>query len=383
MTGGTAAPTFDPGFTTPALTAALSPGALITAMCRFEEALATASARAGVVPDEVAATVVDRCRRGVADAHEVLRDGWERGTPVVALLERLRADLDDRAAGALHGGATSQDVLDTATMLLLRDGLGIIGDDLRDVARPLAALAQRHRDDPTDGWTLGQRATATTVGHRCARWLAPLVTLLGRLPLVTASLPVQLGGPTGTLAALGDAAEDVVAGVAATLGLVVPPITWHTDRTPVRDVVGWLTDAAVAAETIASDLVVLAGRGEASMRAGVSSAMPDKRNPIDAVRAVAAARACVGAAATVLHAPPHELERAAGSWQAEWWAVPMTTHTAGAAVAALRRAVASLTLHPATADPDAGPSGPAAGRAVDRVTSSLRQLLDEESTGRT
>lgn len=357
-------PTVDSGFSTARLTEAFAAEARVAAMCRFESGLARASASAGVVPSETADRIVKACDAGVDDAEAVLAEGWQDGTPVLPLLTRLRAGLDAEAARWLHHGATTQDVIDTAMMLQARAGLDALRADLVAVARDLRAAAVTHRDTPAAAWTFLQPAVPTTMGRRVAGWLAPVVTHLRELRETGAALPVQLGGPSGTLDALGHDALAVVEALAEDLGLVAPDLPWHTDRTVVASLVGTLERTARTLATIGTDLALLAHDGIARMRAGDSSSMPGKRNPIDAVRAVAAAEACAGAASVVTRGRPHELERGIGGWHAEWWAVPLVFQTAGAAAEAIRDAVGSLEVVV-----DGGTEGPtpATGVFVDRV----------------
>jgi 3-carboxy-cis,cis-muconate cycloisomerase len=192
---------------------------------------------------------------------------------------------------------------------------------------------------------------------------------------------VQLGGPAGDLAAYGGAAPRVVEAFAGRLALRVPDLPWHTDRTPITAVVAAVAGTARTAATIAEDLALLAQAevGEVRMRPGGSSSMAGKRNPIDAVRALAAADACAGLAATVTGARPHELERAAGAWHTEWFAVPLVMQTAGAAVAAVGEAVAGAELDQARAAANLGAAGPpdttAAQMLIQRVLAESEQVL--------
>lgn len=367
----TSLPIVDPGFSTDAMAAVFSPAARVAAMCRVEAALARASASAGVVPADVADRIGVVCADGVDDAAAVMAEGWEIGTPVLPLLDRLRARLDDEAVSWLHHGATTQDVVDTAAMLQAREALACLRRDLVGLAGDLREVVDRYRTTPAEAWTFLQPAVPTTVGRRAAGWLAPVVTHLADLRVQAEALPVQLGGPTGTLDALGDPATAVVAALADDLGLAVPPLPWHTDRTVVARLVAGLQQVARTAATIGSDLALLAHDGAVRMRAGGSSSMPDKRNPIDATRAVAAAEACHGVAAVVTAGRPHELERGVGGWHAEWFAVPLVFHTTGAAVEAVGRAMATLEV---VTDGGAPATTPANEAGIDRVL----RACDEE-----
>lgn len=365
-------PTVDPGFSTEAMTRVWSPAARVAAMCRVETGLARAGERVGVVPAGTADRIAVACERGVEDPAGLLADGWEAGTPVLPLLSLLRDRLDDDAAAWLHHGATTQDVVDTATMLQARDGLQLLRGSLAALGADLRGLAVEHRDTPTPAWTFLQPAVPTTVGRRVAGWLAPVAAHHRDLRHLDDDLPVQLGGPTGTLADLGDDALAVVDELARELGLASPRLPWHADRTIVDRLVGALARVARTVATIGTDLALLAHREQVHMRAGGSSSMPGKRNPVDATRAVAAARAALGVATVVTAGPAHELERGVGGWHAEWFAVPVTFQTVAAALDAAGRAVDTLEV---VAPGEGEGATPAAAAFVDRAVADADQEL--------
>ena len=368
-------PVLDPGFATDSSVRLLSPAARVAAMCRFEAALVRASAVAGVVPDDAAAAIAAACERGVADPDAVLAEGWEAGTPVIPLLDRLRADLHGPAAEWLHHGATTQDVVDTAQLLLARDVIGTVRQDLVSIAATLREIAVAHRGTATTAWTLLQPAVPTTIGRRTVSWLDPMVNHLRALRELPSTFPVQLGGPTGTLAEFGDTATAVVADVADELDLTVPRLPWHTDRSPVRQLTTVVADVAATCSKVGTDLALLSHQGRVRMRAGRSSSMAAKRNPIDAVRAIAAADACAATACLVLRSRPQELERGIGGWHTEWFGLPLVLHTCAAAVEGLRQAVTSLEFVEDTESVEGGPTF-ATDTAVSRVlTACDRELL--------
>lgn len=362
--------TLDPGFTTAAMAAEFSPAARVRAMCRFESALAAAHAAHGLIAEAAADRIAEACATDVDDPDAVLAEGWEAGTPVLPLLDRLRAELPEDARDALHHGATTQDVVDSATMLQARHALELLHDGLVELGDHLAGVADEHRDTPASAWTFLQPAVPVTLGLRAATWLSPLVDHARELRERRHDLPLQLGGPTGTLADLGDAAPRVVDDVAHRLGLFVPRLPWHTDRTPVTVLAGLLGRIARTMATVGQDLALLAHHGVVTMRAGRSSSMPGKRNPIDAVRAIAAADACAGTVGIVTGGRPHELERAVGGWHAEWFAVPLAFQTCAAAVEAAGRAVAGAAWHPEP-DVEAGAT-PSSEASVARVLEDWR-----------
>ncbi|MGH8927472.1 MAG: lyase family protein [Acidimicrobiia bacterium] len=337
-------PTFDPGFTTPEMSAVFSARRRVEAMIEFEVALAAATAEAGLVPPEAAAEIAQACKSLTLDPATIAASTWETGTPLSPLLEAIRAALPEQSAGWVHHGATTQDAVDTALMLQLKEGCAVLERDLTAVAGRLAELAEAHRSHPMMGRTFLQDAVPTTFGMRAAQWLEPVIREVIELRRVAASLPVQLGGPVGNLAPFGPTGPEVAAVLARKLGLVAPVIPWHTDRSYVRAPVRAAEQIAITMGKIGSDLALLAQSdlAEVTMRAGGSSSMAHKRNPIDAVRAVAAASACTTAAAAVGVSTGHELDRGLGSWHLEWWAVPLAIQAGAASVAAVGDCLTSL-----------------------------------------
>src|SRR5262249_28278113 len=155
--------------------------------------------------------------------------------------------------------------------------------------------------------------------------LVPVLDLLDQTTAAAAGLPVQLGGPVGDGSPFGKAATTVVHAFAQELSLSAPASAWHSDRRPVLSAAALVDQIARHAATIAAALVVLSQSeiGEVRLPAGRSSSMPHKANAISAVHALAAARCCHGVMTILTAAHPHELERAAGSWHAEWFALPL------------------------------------------------------------
>jgi 3-carboxy-cis,cis-muconate cycloisomerase len=253
----------------------------------------------------------------------------------------LTAAVDGPAAGHVHRGATSQDVLDTAAMLVARRGLDALVADLSAAADAAAALAARHRATPMAGRTLLQQALPITFGLEAAGWLAGLDDSIDRLHAVRGRLAVQLGGAAGTLASLGDAGPDVLAHLAEELDLAAPIIPWHTVRTRVAELAGALGEAAGAVGKPARDLALLAQTEigevrEGGPRGGGSSTMPHKRNPVASVCAAACAARAPGLVATLLASMVQEHQRAAGAWHAEWRPLSELFEAVGAAAAWLR-----------------------------------------------
>jgi 3-carboxy-cis,cis-muconate cycloisomerase len=199
--------TFAPIFVPAALRAAVSDGAWLTAMLDVEWALAEAEADAGIVPPAAAAAITGECRAELYDIAELCEQGRAAGTPVEPLVRALRERLGDDAR-YVHLGATSQDVLDTASMLVARGALVLIDAELEGLARVCARLAETHRSTPLAARTLLQQAVPTTFGAKAAGWLVAVVE--ARTGLRAVRLPAQLGGAAGTHAALGDQATHVL-----------------------------------------------------------------------------------------------------------------------------------------------------------------------------
>ncbi len=322
---GAASGLFDGIFTTEAVAAAVSDQAWLQAMLDVEAALAAAQARAGLVPDEAASAIAERCRAGDFDVRAIGRAAAGAGNPVVPLVEELTAAVPAGAAGYVHQGATSQDVLDTAAMLVTHRALGPILDDLAVVARCCAGLAERHRGTVIVGRTLLQHALPTTFGLKAAGWLSGVDESRERLATVREQrLAVQFGGAAGTLASLGDSGIAVAADLAGELGLAEPVLPWHTVRVRLGELAGALGTVAGALGKIARDVTLLAQTdvGEAAEPPapgrGTSSTMPHKRNPVGSIVASACTQRVPGLVATLFGAMSHEHERAAGSWHAEW-----------------------------------------------------------------
>ncbi|MER7015472.1 3-carboxy-cis,cis-muconate cycloisomerase [Saccharopolyspora sp. NPDC000359] len=337
-------------FSTPAAAERTSAGAWLQAMLDFESALAAAQAAAGVVPRAAAEEIARCCRAELFDVDSIAERAVSSATPVIPLVRDLSAVLGEDAKPHVHRGATSQDVIDTAAMLVARDVLGLIIGDLRAAADECARLAEQHRGTIMIARSLLQQALPTTFGNRCATWLVSLdeaVTALERMR--RERLAVQFGGAAGTLAALGSDGVRVLGLLAAELELAEPVAPWHTDRTRVAELAGALGTAAGALGKIALDVELHAQTevGELTEgEAGGSSAMPHKQNPVSAVLVTAATKRVPGLVATLLAAMPQEHERAAGTWQSEWEPLTELLRLVAAASARTRRLLAGLRTRP-------------------------------------
>lgn len=345
---------FDPMFGSSTAGALLSDRAWVEAMLEVESALARAAASAGVIDrahcEAVEAAVVELKRPGGVDIADLGRAAAGGGNPVIPLVQLLRTQVGSHGAptDAVHPGATSQDVLDTALMLLIRRACGVLLEELQELACRVAALAATHRETPMVARTLGQQALPSTFGLLAAGWMSGLDAAADRLRSALAGLPVQFGGAAGTLAALHPRGLEVADALARELGLAAQGLPWHTNRMPVAEVATAVGMVAGAVSKPATDIVILASTEIAELSegaAGGSSAMPHKRNPIAAVTARAAARRCPGLVSTVLSTMDHELSRAAGPWHAEWETLSELMRCSAGAVHQLSTSIGGLQVH--------------------------------------
>ncbi|RJS91097.1 lyase family protein [Salinisphaera sp. Q1T1-3] len=297
---------------------------LVAAMCRFESALAAVQERRGVLAPGAAPAITDALRPEAFDLDALARETPDGGNVAVAFVKHAKALLPAEWQASLHVGATSQDVLDSALMLVIRPRLGA---SLAHLDTALAAGGRQmtaHRGTPMPGRTLTQQALPITAGAKIAQWMHGLLAAGLRLRAVhDAGLFVQFGGPVGAHHGL-DNGLDQMGALAAELALACPLLPWHTDRQPVLAIGDALGSVAVAAEKIATDVAWMAqtevaeAREPAATGSGGSSSMPHKANPVGSTRIRAAARQVHAAVATLHGAGAQPHERAFGEWHAEW-----------------------------------------------------------------
>jgi 3-carboxy-cis,cis-muconate cycloisomerase len=320
--------------------------AWLQAMLDAEAGLARALERAGLTPAGSGQAVTAAAQAKNFDPNELGGFAALTGNPVPGLARALARLVPPAVAGAVHRGATSQDILDTAAMLLAKRAIAVIEADLARAAGTAADLADAHRTSIMIGRTLLQQAVPVTFGLIAAGWLTSLDEARDGLAAVASQrLAVQFGGAAGTLASLGEAGPQVALLLAEELGLALPVLPWHTDRLRIIDLGAALARVAAALGKIARDVTLLAqsevgevsegsgagapeARGTdsqpaAAPRRGGSSAMPHKHNPVAAIAILGCTRQVPGLLATLAAAAEQELQRAAGAWHAEW--EPLTT----------------------------------------------------------
>lgn len=327
---------------------------VLQAMLDFEVGLARAQAKVGIVPRAAADAIASVAKPETFDPAQLAKDGLRAGAlpiPFVkALTERVRAN-DPAAAGFVHWGATSQDVADTALVLLLKRAKPILESDLRRLERSLRRLAETHANTPMLGRTLLQAAPPITFGLKAAGWFGSIRRSRARLSAAFGdALLLQLGGATGTLASLGDHGFAVGAELAKELELGFPDAPWHTHRDRLAALLcacGVLTGAL---GKMARDITLLMQNevGEAAEPSGPgrggSSTMPQKRNPSGCIVTLAAANRVPGLVASFLSGMVQEHERAAGGWQAEWPTVTAVIQANGVAAASMAEVAEGLSV---------------------------------------
>jgi 3-carboxy-cis,cis-muconate cycloisomerase len=337
---------------------ATSARAWLQAMLDFEAGLARVHARAGMITDTQSDAIAAACHADRFDIAEIAALAAGIGNPAGPIVDALRL------RGPAHEGATSQDVLDTATMLVAKRALVPLLADLGGAADAAAALAHTHRDTLMAGRTLLQQAEPITFGLKAAGWMRGLDRAASRLRAFRPA--VQLGGAAGT----GD--PRMRSALAAELDLHDPLLTWHTERTAIGELASSLAIAAGAAGKVARDITLLAQTEVQEVReevSGGSTAMSHKQNPVAAIAALACAKQAPGLASTLLASMIQEHERAAGAWHAEWKPLADLLTLTGSAAAWLRTSLEGLQVDPErmranlTRPGDAG----AAGELVDRA----------------
>ncbi|MEJ2165424.1 MAG: 3-carboxy-cis,cis-muconate cycloisomerase [Desulfobacterales bacterium] len=316
---------FGPLFTDPEVAALFDDDAFLRAMLDVEGALARVEARLGVIPSPAGERISKIAESIAVDPQQIGQAMLRDGVPVLALVKALRKAVGQEAAPYVHWGATTQDIVDTATVLQIRFALQIIENRFATLIEDLAELVERHRATVMAGRTHGQQALPVSFGLKAAGWLAPLLRhrnrLVGRR---SGLLQLQFGGAAGTLAALGGSGLAVMKGLAQELDLNLPLMPWHNQRDSIAEFAGWLSMLTGSLAKMAQDIILLAQNevGEVAESGepdrGGSSSMPQKHNPIVSELVIAAARTNASLLPAMHHAMIQEHERATHGWQVEW-----------------------------------------------------------------
>ncbi|MBI1203955.1 MAG: 3-carboxy-cis,cis-muconate cycloisomerase [Rhodopseudomonas sp.] len=319
---------FRDAFGTAPMRAVFSDVALVQRYVEVEVALAKAEGRCGVIPQEAADVIAARADVASLDFDKLREETDLVGYPILPVVHQLVKQCGE-AGRYVHWGATTQDIMDCAVALQIRDGLRIIEDDITRLRGILAALAQKHRDTAMAGRTHLQQALPVTFGYKVAIWLAMFDRHAERLEELKPRVLVgQFAGAAGTLASLGDKGFAVQEALCEELGLGVPVSTWHVARDGFAEAINFLALVTGTLGKIALDIMIMASTEFAEVYEpfvkgrGASSTMPQKRNPISSELMLAASKAVRQHAGLMLDAMVQDFERATGPWHAEWVAIP-------------------------------------------------------------
>ncbi|KAL5359688.1 L-Aspartase-like protein [Aspergillus floccosus] len=319
-----------------------------------EAALARAQSHCNVIPPKIGAMVTQKALHSKLDLDRLRRETEIVGYPILPLVRQLSAMCGEEAGRYVHWGATTQDIMDLASVLQMKDGLVIVERLLRDIIATLRELSAKYRDTPMAGRTHLQHALPVTFGYKCAVWLSGFQRHLERLEqLKSRALLVQFGGAAGSLASLGEGDDGlrVRRALAEELGLADPPITWHVARDGVAEIANFLALMGGSMGKLALDIIVMSSNelGEVSEpfvpHRGASSTMPQKRNPISSEVILAASKVLRSNAGLVLDGMVADFERASGPWHLEWVAVPESFVIAVGALSQTHFALSGLCVH--------------------------------------
>jgi 3-carboxy-cis,cis-muconate cycloisomerase len=336
-------------FSSEAMRAALSDESRVGKYLEIEAALSTVQGRLGVIPADAAAEIAANCALDKIDMAKLRLQTERAGSPIIGLVQQISALCKDGLGEYVHWGATTQDLMDTATILQVRDALGLIEADLEAISSSLAQLARRHRDTPMVGRSYLQHAVPITFGLKMAEVLAAVERHRQRLTELRPRVLVgQFAGAAGTLASVAERGLDVQAALMQALGLGQPDIAWHTQRDRIAEVGCFLGLVTGTLAKLATDvkLMMQTEIGEVSEPAapgrGSSSTMPQKKNPVASVYILACASVVRQHVAALLEAMTSDHERAAGAWQIEWISLPDALLLASGALAHARSLTAGL-----------------------------------------
>jgi 3-carboxy-cis,cis-muconate cycloisomerase len=332
----------------------------LAAMLTAEAGLAAAQATLGVIPSPAAAVIASVAARSGLDLVALAVKARDAANPVVGLVSAFTAEVagtDSAAAEYVHKGGTSQDILDTAAMLVASRAFAVIDTDLRRTAGALTRLAAEYRLTPMAGRTLTQHAVPVTFGLKAAGWLSLVLDSLDRVGALT--FPASLGGAAGTQASYVEAAGagpehglELATAFASALGLADPGIPWHALRTPLADIASVTTHICGALGKLALDVQGMTRTEVAEVAEptaegrGISSAMPQKQNPVLAAMIMSAARQVPLYATVLQQSMVCEDERSAGAWHAEWQALREVLRLTGGAAATAAELAEGLRVFP-------------------------------------
>jgi len=324
-------------------------GAEIRALLTVEAALAKAEARAGVIPKAAGERIAELAGNFAPDPEALAAATARDGMPLPALVAALReAAADD--GRFVHWGGTSQDVMDTALVLRLRDAFALLDQRLAAIAKQFAVMADRHRATVMAARTRFQQAAPTTFGLKAAGWLSAIERHRTRLKeLSPRVLVLSFGGAAGTLAALGDKALEVEAGLSEVLDLPATAVPWHAQRDGLAEVAGWCALVTGTLGKFGQDVIMMSQNEVGELRpakGGGSSTLPNKKNPVAAEMLLTLARFNAGLVSNMHHAAIHTHERDGAAWTLEWLNLPQMVVATAAALNQAQGLIETLDVDP-------------------------------------
>lgn len=342
--------------TTPQMSELFSDRSILESMLAFEVGLARAEASLGVIPSAAVVAIEKAARPQLYDASGIAADSLRSATVSIPLVKALTGQvqkIDPSAAGFVHWGATSQDVVDTAIVLVLRKARGILQTDLTRIERALSRLSERHSGTVMLGRTLLQAALPTTFGLKVAGWFGAIRRNHVRLDTAfDEALMLQFGGAAGTLASLGEQGIAVRKALARELDLTDPGSPWHTHRDGLANLMCAFGVTTGSLGKVARDISLLSQNELAEVAEptaegrGGSSAMPNKQNPVGCTLVLTSAYRVPGLVSTFLSSMVQEHERAVGGWQSEWATISGIVQATGLAAASMAEVAEGLTVNP-------------------------------------
>jgi len=330
---------FEKLFSTAEIASIFSDERYLANMLLFELELAKAQADLDIIPREAAEQISSSIVSFTPDIAK-LSDATEKSSiPTIELLKQLREHVGGEAASFIHWGATSQDVMDTAVVLQIKDAIELLEASLNDCVFQLVNLAEKHKLSIMSGRTHSQQALVITFGFKVANWLAPLLRHKERLTELKKRVVIlQFGGAVGTLASLADTGIAVQEKLAKNLGLGLALMPWHSQRDSFAELASWLSLVTGSLAKMAQDIILLAQSEIGELQEsndpsrGGSSTMPQKNNPIQSEIIITAARQNAQLLASMHNALIQEHERGTHGWQLEWLALPQMLHLSASAL---------------------------------------------------
>lgn len=319
-----------------------------------EAALAIAESKVGLVPKHAASEIKEKAKSKNIDMAELKKGIDITGHPIVPLIRLLKKACDEEAGKYIHWGATTQDIMDSAVVLQLKEAYNLLEKQLKTLDKVMCRLAKKHRDTVMAGRTHGQHALPVTFGFKVSVWIAEIRRHMDRLEESKKRVLVgQFTGAAGTLASLYEHAEQVQVLLMKELKLGRTEVTWHNARDSFAELVCLMAMVSATCGKMANEVVILQsteiGEDEENFISGNtvgSSTMPHKRNPMVSEGLIAAARSVKYMASQAIEAMDHEHERDMRRWAMEWDYIPRVMVMTSGVIAKVTYVLDTLVVKP-------------------------------------